>query len=706
VSQTPSDTNSSTETYNERWREISAAVRRGHSWSGRERHCVFLNTGHLRFADVSAAVGLDLPDDGRAVALVDWDLDGDLDLWITGRTAPRLRLRRNDLAPPGSAVAFHLEGRTCNRDAIGARLSLVIGSGGDRRVRTLRAGDGYLSQSTRWVHFGLAGVPPGEPLSLEVRWPGGDRETFTAIERGKRYRVVQGSGQVQAASPQPSPSLAASEIEAPARDGTAEVHTSAPLYPMPLFSHQKDGRTLSVADHAGSPLLVNLWWSGCRPCLEELLEFTRRADDLRSAGLQVIALSVDGVGDQPGTAAGARGTLDRMEFPFPSGAATTSLLEKLETLIEYLYLDMRPFPVPTSFLVDERGLLVKIYRGKTTVDRILSDLGRDRSDPARWLDRAVPFSGRWHHRPPSVSPAVIGDQFLKDGHLDDAIRYYRSSLGHPEDADRRAKVHNNLGSILNTRGEKPDAVAAFRRSLAADPEHAPALLNLGSILREQGNPQEGLELLTRCLALRPSNARAHAEIGNCFLALGQIPDAIPPLQEAVKLDPEAHPSTFHNLGVALDSTGRPAEALPHLQKAVDLDPDYARGRAALARVLDAAHRADEAVPHYRWLVARAPKDLDAANRLAWILATSANPAVRNGPEALRLARGVCGATSNGNFHALDTLAAALAETGAFPEAANTARSAAALATSQGHGGLAAQIEARARAYAAGRPHRQ
>ena len=71
----------------------------GRSFSANERNCCFLNMGAApaaagRFANISAVSGLDYPDDGRAVALVDWDQDGDLDMWISNRNAPRLRLMR------------------------------------------------------------------------------------------------------------------------------------------------------------------------------------------------------------------------------------------------------------------------------------------------------------------------------------------------------------------------------------------------------------------------------------------------------------------------------------------------------------------------------------------------------------------------------------------------------------------------------------
>ncbi len=105
-------------------------LREGKSFSGHERNCVFLNCGAQHFANLSALSGLDFPDDGRAVAAVDWDHDGDLDLWFHNRTGPRLRLMRND-THAGSAkhddfVMLRLQGTDSNRDAIGARVQVEL----------------------------------------------------------------------------------------------------------------------------------------------------------------------------------------------------------------------------------------------------------------------------------------------------------------------------------------------------------------------------------------------------------------------------------------------------------------------------------------------------------------------------------------------------------------------------------------------------
>ncbi len=111
MSQSPTE-NNEIPSYEAGWDATMRLVRQGRSWSGYERNCAFLNTRGTPFADVSAVSGLDFADDGRAVAVVDWDLDGDLDLWLRNRTAPRLRLMLNQSAPGGAGgfVAFKLRG--------------------------------------------------------------------------------------------------------------------------------------------------------------------------------------------------------------------------------------------------------------------------------------------------------------------------------------------------------------------------------------------------------------------------------------------------------------------------------------------------------------------------------------------------------------------------------------------------------------------
>ena len=83
--------------YKQGWRALNRLLHEDRSFSGHERDCAFLNCGGETpsFATVSSVTGFDFADDGRGLATVDWDFDGDLDVWCTYRTAPRVRQGRH-----------------------------------------------------------------------------------------------------------------------------------------------------------------------------------------------------------------------------------------------------------------------------------------------------------------------------------------------------------------------------------------------------------------------------------------------------------------------------------------------------------------------------------------------------------------------------------------------------------------------------------
>ena len=162
----PSQANDSAEGYLAAWEATANLVESGHNWSGHERNVAFLNTRDGRFAGVSALTGFDSSADGRGMAMVDWDNDGDLDIWITQRTAPRLRFLRNDNHSTTKSLRIQLNSSHGNLHGIGSRVE-VTDSDGHRQIRTLRAGEGYLAQSSQTLHFGLGSAQSIE--SIKVR---------------------------------------------------------------------------------------------------------------------------------------------------------------------------------------------------------------------------------------------------------------------------------------------------------------------------------------------------------------------------------------------------------------------------------------------------------------------------------------------------------------------------------------------------------
>jgi Flp pilus assembly protein TadD len=101
-----------------------------------------------------------------------------------------------------------------------------------------------------------------------------------------------------------------------------------------------------------------------------------------------------------------------------------------------------------------------------------------------------------------------------------------------------------------------------------------------------------------------------------------------------------------------------------------------------------------------------PNDAAVLNNTAWILATSPFVSLRNGPEAVTLARRATELFQNREPAFLGTLAAAYAEVGQFTEAAATARKALALATQQNKMSLAESIQSKLPLYERQMPYRE
>jgi enediyne biosynthesis protein E4 len=91
-------------------------------------------------------------------------------------------------ASTGRWVRIRLVGVTCNRDAIGARVSVT--AGGRTQIDEVRSADSFVSSSDVRLHFGVADAPVIE--KVEIRWPDGTVEQHTGLEPNKEYVIRQG----------------------------------------------------------------------------------------------------------------------------------------------------------------------------------------------------------------------------------------------------------------------------------------------------------------------------------------------------------------------------------------------------------------------------------------------------------------------------------------------------------------------------------
>lgn len=227
--------------------------------------------------------------------------------------------------------------------------------------------------------------------------------------------------------------------------------------------------------------------------------------------------------------------------------------------------------------------------------------------------------------------------------------------------------HVMRGAQWRNHGDLDKAAAEFEEALRLRPGSTAATNGLGAVRLAQGRPGEARSLFEAAVRSSPNNPLARFNLGLAFAGTGQWQLAAASFETATDLAPslvQAH----SNLGIALEHLGRPADAAVAYEDALSLRPDLS----------------------------------DAANNLAWILATSRDPALRDGLRAVSLAKVAVATVTTAST--LDTLAAAYAEAGSFPDAIATAERALATAAN-GETSLQKDIRTRLKGYRSGRPWR-
>jgi tetratricopeptide (TPR) repeat protein len=238
-----------------------------------------------------------------------------------------------------------------------------------------------------------------------------------------------------------------------------------------------------------------------------------------------------------------------------------------------------------------------------------------------------------------------------------------------------------------------------------NPEFAEAQNNLGLALGQKGRLDEAITHFQKAVEVNPELAEAQNNLGLALEQKGRLDEAITHFQKAVEVNPElAHAQ--YNLWSALAQKGRLDEAITHFQKAQELNPKNARADFNLAYALYSQGRISEALAYWRRGLRGEPDTLPVLNQVAWVLATCPEASDRNGTEAVELATRAVQLSNGRDPAVLYTLAAAYAEVGRFPEAAQTTRQAVALATQQNMQPLVEALRAALVLYEAKTPLRE
>lgn len=590
------------------WATLYRLIRLNGSFSGHERDILYWNHGDGTFSDFSAVAGLDAPEDGRAFVTFDYDMDGDLDIVLNNRNSPQLRLMRNDFDAGHHSIAIRLEGAKSNRDAAGARVVLETASG-RRLTRLVRSGSGFRSQPTRTAYFGL-----GEESAVKlatVYWPSGATQTFSDLAAGHLIDLREGETKprVQAFRP-PNSAPPAAPLEKPAFQPDPGVWLSEATPAPALNGRRLDGHPHRPQAHRGQRLLVNFWATWCAPCQTELAELKQRRGDLAAAGLTPVLVSVD----EPGSADTVRKYVEEKGLPWTVILPDAATVTAYDLFVRHVLDQSAELAVPTSFLVDETGAVVKFYLGRIGVDQILDDVRRWPADPLALAALALPFPGRAYVTGFDRNWTQLADAYNAAGLLPEALTTLEHAAAiHPEvpgifdrlgvfygeqgqwakalEAHEKASRRGSLGAdaevhratALAELGRLDDAAAAAEKALRLEPDHANALRVAGAIASRQGRFEQAERSLKSSLAVHPDNADTQYNLGWLYLQTGRQADAMAAFDRALALEPR-HFQALHDFGILHAQNGEWQKAEELFRRAIDARPDSAEAHYSLGLV--------------------------------------------------------------------------------------------------------------------------
>lgn len=630
--------------YEQGWSAINELIRSDGTWSGYERNLFYLNNRDGTFSDVSAVVGLDFIEDGRTFAVADIDRDGRVEVFLKNRNGPQLRVLKNVMPKIGSAIAFRLSGKTSNRDAIGAEITVETGS--SRQTRRLQAGSGFLAQHSKEMFFGLGEAR--QPVDATIRWPGGLVQKLRDLPLDHRVWVEEGAPPARMerfkafAAESATQELASERVVLPDSFGTwLLLPMAAPDFSLPDLI----GETKTFSGYRGKPALLYFWSTGRAGYRKDLADLAASQRQWTAAGLQLISVHADdGVSD-----AARLDPASLKDLPFPVLRASADTIAIYNLLYRYLFDRHRDLSLPAGFLVDAKGKIVKIYQGRLSDKQVERDVRNIPQTAAARLAEALPYPGVGTTFDIGRNYLSLGVVFFERGYLEQSEGFFELALkDDPDSAEplyglgsvylqqqkllmaqemfaRAVKARanypgtlpnawNNLGLLAARAGRTDEAIAYFDRALQIDPDHLIALVNLGNAYRQAKRWEEAKTAFQRALQLNTEDPEANYGLAMTYAQLEDNERTYEFLQKALAGRP-GYPEALNNLGILYIRTQRQEEAEKSFKECIRRTPEFDQSYLNLARLYAVQGRTEDARGVLRDLLKEHPGHVQAEKAL-------------------------------------------------------------------------------------------
>ena len=553
-------------------------------------------------------VGLDFIEDGRSFALADFDHDGRLEVLLKNRNAPQLRLLKNVMQELPPSIAFRLQGTKSNRDAIGAVVTVETSAG--RQTRMLQCGSAFLSQHSKDVFFGL-GDTQG-PVRASILWPSGLVQELHNLPINHRIWVVEGSEPTRTEPFKASAGIRVAvadhaELEPETLPAAVETWLLEPVLAPDFSLPDLSGKTHTLSGLRGGPVLLHFWTSQSPDSREDLKTLQKSHSRWATQGLQLVSVRVDDPASDDSSPAAQGDPLRALgQFSFAILVATDDVAAIYNILYRQLFDRHRDLTLPTSFLINAQGEIVKVYQGPLTAQHVENDRQHIPQTDVERLARALPFPSAKYTLESGRNYLSYGALFFQRGYLDQAGASFQQAL---RDDPRSAEALYGIGSVYLNQNKNADAREAFERAVklpANYPETLPdAWNNLGVIATREGHAEDSVQCFQQALRANPHHLLALDNLGNAYRLLKRWDEARQVLERALEVAPE-DPEANYSLGMVFAQAGENGKAYDYLQRALKARPVYPEALNNLGVLYLVTQRRDQAVDSFEHCIRVAP----------------------------------------------------------------------------------------------------
>ena len=188
-----------------------------------------------------------------------------------------------------------------------------------------------------------------------------------------------------------------------------------------------------------------------------------------------------------------------------------------------------------------------------------------------------------------------GNQALAEGRAEDAVAHYRRALAAAPDV---VEIHHNLTAALARLQLLEEAADVARQGLARRPDYAPLHVALADLLSQGEAIETARQHYQQALQQDPGLASAWSGMAGLLMADGSFETALEYYHKALILNPQ-NAVCMNNMAICQSNLGRPHEALALYRDLIILNPNMGPLHNNLGQVLQGLGRHDEAIGAFR-----------------------------------------------------------------------------------------------------------